>query len=267
MNIATMKIVLYANCQADGIAHFLKKTPLAAEIKVWHNWQVLMKEQPLAGLLDDLRSADVLIFQPCRDGYICVDNVHVPGTDELIQRYVRPGCALVSFAYQFNHGFFPILKVAPGRAGFITGDDVLSWHNSGALREYDADCFIFDCARRFIECLAEQSRREALCSVRMADWILGNYQEKRLFLTQNHPSSGLFVELTKRIMTVMGQLLPDYWDKVYFSGLSSEVENEAGLPGTLPVHPAVVRELGLKYGPSPDSSYYRTLLQDLLKEP
>jgi hypothetical protein len=273
-----MNIVFYCNCQADGILHFLKKTPLAAgnHFSIWYNFRLILLEQDRNACFQALAAADLVIYQPttaldCRDGF------QVPDSNTLFDQCLRHGTPRISFSYQFNHGFFPILKVAPSFDGWITGEDVKqrvrragTWddlssekpifRDSGGQGHYCS----FDCARRFIECLAEQSRREQTCDVQMVDWILANYQTQRLFLTQNHPASALFAELARRIYAhaVCMKGLYHNMPEIPFFGV-----NDAGLPGEMPVHPAVVRELGLKYGAIGDQRVFRTLLEQFVKDP
>lgn len=283
------KLVVYANCQADGIAHFLGKTALAEEyqISVWHNWQVLMKEQSLAGLEWDLAQAEIVVYQPCT-GYKCTDGVSVPGSAQLLDHYCKEKLQ-ISFSYIFNHGFFPILKVAPGRDGWITSESVKAraWAPSSTFaidgdifRSYNAGGLRYDCARRFLECLAEQNSREQKCDIRMTDFILANYRTQRLFLTQNHLTSAMFVEIARQVIAKMIEPL-DLWELVEprnppekESSIESRIkpipwtdENEVNQNGTLPIHPAVVAELGLQYPPSENWDWYRSQLELMVKEP
>lgn len=253
--------VVYGNCQADGLVHFLKKTPLANDFDfaIWHNWQIIMREQPLAGLLADLPRADVLVYQPCK-GYLCTDGVQVPGTDALIAKELRPGAKVLSMAYLYNEGFFPIIKVGDDLNGYITSKSVKALAARGMAT---ADLLAmdgildYDCARRFAECLAEQSRREETTDIKMVPFILAHFQKQRLFLTQNHPTSALYAELAKQVAGLINLDLA--WADIPISS-----ENEVGMNGTLPIHPAVVAELALQYPPDTDLSYYRTLLAELV---
>lgn len=263
-------LLFYANCQADGVEWFIRKTPLAdqLEIKTWHNWRVLMLEEPLARLMADAARAAIFIYQPCK-GYICTDGVTVPTTDEIIARVLRPDCVKISFSYVYNTGPFPILKYAKGPDGFITGQCVRSEAKAfpkWLLESYDAGTLNFDCALRFAECLAEQSRREETTDIKMAPWILQNFQSQKLFLTQNHPTSALFVELAVRILWQLGVNWPHGERMPTPTSIHWTTENEANLPGALPVHPSVVRELGLKYDADPDDGTYRKLLEQMIQE-
>lgn len=270
---------LYGNCQMDGILHFLRKTPLASEFdfKVWHNWRlVLLEEEFTPEFLQSVSESSVFIYQPTGE-FLNVKGEMIPSTDFILANHVRPDAIKISLPYVWNSGFFPILKAAPSFEGWLTGREVKSLCRcdpATLLENYDFGdaCLLnFDCALRFAECLAEQSRREQTCDIKMADFILANFQTQRLFLTQNHPSSVLFVELTKRIiwrLIMSGVEMRDgTWNIKCSPDISWTDINEANLPGALPVHPAVVSELRLKYAADADYSYYRKLLEEFIANP
>lgn len=275
-----MNICLYGNCQNDGLLHFLRKTRLAdeAQFKIWHNWRIiLLEEESIAGLVDSLPDADVFIFQPCR-GALCTDGKMIPNTDELC-RLAKPDCVRISYSYVFNMGFFPLLNVSPGPDGWITaallkqrtwGPDSLSRHHD-LMRDYNAGRLHFDCAKRFVECAAEQSKREQETDIKMVPWILQNYRKQRLFLTQNHLTSAVFAELARQILwKVYGPM--GSWQTQRKDGLTWKTidipwtdQNEAQMNGVMPVHQAVVDELGLEY-PATEGAheYYRDLLEKMM---
>lgn len=274
---------LYGNCQMDGCRHFLAKTRMGEEyeFQTFHNWRLMLNEEETAKeLLHFAKESDVFIYQPCR-GYECKDGTKVPSTDKIITTLASRAKS-ISYAYQFQTGFFPIIKVGDGWDGWITGEhvkkrlrEVIKGHYNGAAGmtiDYYSDHLQFDCARRFIECLAEQARREEETDIKMVPWILQNYRKQRLFLTYNHPTSALFAELAKRIYCVVFDALTDHFDGVrlidwYGKEIPWTGENEANMNGVMPIHPAVVRELGLEYQPTDNSiEYYRDLLEQMMRE-
>lgn len=268
-------ICSYSNCQGGGVWHFLKKTPISDDYDLVqvNNWQVILGEQPRSLLYDSIKKAEVLLYQPTGE-FLCTDGQKIPSSDELISDLLSKEAMRISYSYQYSTGFFPILKVANGFDGFVTGECVKEllrrrppdWpvgNEDYPLRRYDVDDLCYDCALRFAECLAEQSRREAECTIGMTDFILANFQKQRLFLTQNHPTSALYAELARRIAW---HIDPTDGDLDQVPAIPIVSENEAGMNGTLPVHPAVVRELGLKYPADADCSVYRTMLEQMIKE-
>lgn len=244
--------VSYANCQSIGICHFLKKTPMAQhyDFKLWNNWQIVLKEQDPAGLLEDAERADVFLYQPTDAMYGALS------TGVFCNEVVPKDCIKISYPYIFNTGFFPIVKSGK----FWTGDwwlhmakespeNLVKLYDNGMMQP-------FDCARRFAENLAEQSRREAGCTIKLAPWILENFQTQHLFLLCNHPASALLIEAARRILVLAG------YDDME---IPITHPNEAALPGWHALHPAVKRELGIQYDQEPggDMEFYRALFAEL----
>lgn len=271
--------LLYGNCQMDGVAHFLRKTRMADDFDfvIVHNWQLMMGEQLPKVLYESLPKAHVVVYQPCR-GYDCRDKSQVPGTHELLNR--APRAKGISFAYQFNHGFFPLVKLSDGRNGWITSDQVkrrvdgidrrdpIGFSRARVIVDYQSGNLAFDCCRRFIECIAEQGRREKETDVRMVPWIVQEYRRQRLFLTHNHPTSALFAELATQIhFHVYGGVETAMSARVGEMRIANCDENEAKMNGVMPLHPAVVNEMGLEYFPTDGATeYYRTQLEQMIKE-
>lgn len=257
-----MKICVYANCQGDGIVHFLKKTFLGhpdnkTEWAVYHNWMMLTKEQTPEDLERDAATCDLFLYQPTPEA-----KYERLSTEWMVDNIVPKAAQKISFAYWYNHGFFPIIQ-HPG--GFITGREVIEAMDGKLpayqiMARYNADRFNYDCPKRFLECLAEQAHRERNTDVRLVPFILANCQKRRLFLLENHPASPLFVEAANQIIKQLFNVTrghPD-WDVSY-------ADNEANLPGgMLPVHPAAARELGLEYGKGEDYDIYAIHLQALI---
>lgn len=259
-----MKICIYANCQGDGVAYFMRKAVPSLDICVHRNYQLMIGEQDPAALLRDVDQADVFIYQPT-DAFP-TKNGEVPSTAFLADNVFRGRREHeISFAYQFNTGFFPIVKSGQWWTGAevmarakIVCNSAACQRNNNTLQRYDLGMLSFDCARRFAENLSEQSRREAGCSLRFAPFILRNFQTKHLFVMHNHPASALFEEMAFRMLAQIGQNV----DRTPYTH-----PNEAGLPGYHGVHPAVIRELGLQYEPNregEDMEFYRTLITELL---
>lgn len=251
------RCTIYANCQGDGIAHFLRKTAMAEhyEFKVWRNYQLMLGEQTAAGLMEDVTSADLFIYQPT-PGFLCKCGAEVPSTDEMVKR-LKPRTMALSFSYQFNTGFFPIVKSGKWWTGREL--DGLAFCGAPLLEMYDnGEILSFDCALRFAENLAEQSRRERECVMKFVPFILENFQSKHLFVMHNHPASALFVEMAQTVL----RFVEPKWDVP----IAYDHPNESNLPGYHAVHPAVIRELGLTYTPDrrgEDAEFYRSLITEL----
>lgn len=250
--------IAYANCQGDGLAHFLRKVPEfneAYEIRVWHNWQIIMGESDPAGLNADAAKADIFIYQ------------HTPSlkygslsSEDMVANLIPKSCQHICISYAWNTGFFPIVQ----HGCWWTGDDVIARARAGedikAHFEQDPLSMRYDCARRFAENLAEQGRREAVCDIKMVPWILENYRKAHLFLLCNHPASPLLVAWAREILRKINPA----WDQ----DIPIASANEANLPGFHWLHPAVIWELHLEYSiEEGDRTPFPFWMGELMKKP
>lgn len=250
------KLCIYANCQGRGVSYFLSKTSFIErfEIRLHENYRIILNETSPDALMADAANCDVFLYQP-----MSAQKHGMLSTEEMIANVVPKSAMKLAWSYQFNHGFFPICKYG----SWHTGNEVMymaqnSIESKHLVSLYESDVLSFDCARRFAECLAEQARREETCDIKLVSWILQNFQTKHLFTMVNHPASELFVEIVRRILKAVD---------IPCGEIPILSANESCLPGYHAVHPAVVRELGLKY-PIPqsdgaDANFYRVLIEEL----
>jgi hypothetical protein len=246
--------LFYTNCQGDGILHFLKQSDLAQEydFQIFHNWQIILGEQDPKDLHVAATHADVFIYQPHEAQH------GAKSTEEIKSGLLPAHCKTLSFAYQYNHGFFPIIK-HPG--GWHTGKAVIerAKHGINLMASYKARVINFDCVGRFAACLAEQARREEHVDLKFVPFILDAYRYTRLFLTENHPTSFFFQYMAMMVYKALrpaAETLPNF---------SYKTENDVNLPCGVPHHPIATRELGLEYEESsPDLSEYDKWMEELI---
>lgn len=213
-----MKIVFYANCQFSGLQYLLDRhlssVGVDADFVHIENY-TLIKDHGLISE-DILSSADVFIYQPiaAQHGEYSTD-VTVANN---ILTGLRTDCIKVAFPYIYNSGLWPLVPPADidsviggfGQAGQYLNRDVIERYAddgvtlASVLREYNRGQIDFHYLRRFEESLAVLRRKEASCDVKVADYIEENVRERRLFLTQNHPTTCLFVHCTNQILPMMG---------------------------------------------------------------
>lgn len=251
-----MKVVFYANCQADGVVHFLKKSSICRDwdFHVYHNYQIILGEQSAEALRWHMATCDAFIYQPT-DEQPCPGGT-IPPTDYMLKMHLLKRADHVSFPYVFNNGFFPIVKHSGGWeiADDLTAPNPFGKYNSGNVNH--------GLALRFLTCLREQSRREASCDIRLAPFILARFPEERLFLTENHPTSAIYLEIARQLMHKLR--IPITWalERAEYP------ENDVNSPGgAYPIHPAAVRELGLKY-PATEGAhdFYANLLHQYIQD-
>lgn len=261
--------VIFANCQGSGLAHFLRKTQFAEHyvIEVWHNFQLILAEQEADAMLSNLKEADVFIYQPTVE-FKSKSGQRIPSTDEILDAHIPFDCVRASFAYNFNHGFFPAVKHGDWKSGRKVAEiaDCYLSHppfhvKDRMFRELNAGTLTFDCALRFLTCLIEQQRRERGVSLPMAGWISDNFQKERLFNTENHPSPALYIALAKAFLQGFDH------GRFYTEDLAYGGEPFYPNETVYPVSPQAVRELNLLYGPDPDGhDWVRARLEELMKD-
>lgn len=266
-------VVFYTNCQSQGIIHFLRKTPLADECDFirQNNWQLIMGEQDIDEFFAILQRADVVVYQPTTE-HKCTNGFLMPDTETLLKKYA-PNCHRISFVYQYNDGFFPLIKhgvwkTSPDLIAKMVATRRNPILQDAIYQQYNAGLLTFDCARRFAECLAEQAHREEMenADIQTASFILQRFQREQLFISENHPASALYEELAYQIGE---ELRFRFSVPPTIPSLTFQYEgaNECNMPGEMPVHEAVVKELGLRY-PATEKAheYYRTKLDELFRD-
>lgn len=244
--------VIYANCQGSGLEHFLRKTPFIDEYDIvsYQNYRLILKEQSSDEMIRDAQRCDLFLYQPTGEIY------GILGTGEICRSVLKDGALRLSFSYVFNTGVFPI--VFHGK--WWTGASVIEEAKRGTdiTLLYDTDALEYDCYDRFYDNLSEQNRREQVCDIRLSNWMWDHYKTKHLFLLCNHPTSHVFVEMARQVLQAV---------RIPFSGEIPITHcNEANLPGFHSLHPAVKRELDLKYDvtdPGADSEFFRKLIVQL----
>lgn len=240
-----MNTLIFANCQADGLATFLPLLGYPGPITVFRNYQLILGEQKKEDLFRAAGETEVLIYQPTDPKYAEISSDHIISL-------LPPGARTVRFAYAYNHGFFPLVE---GRDWYIPAFDQSL---ETALEEYDKGLTDFRFWPRFIECLNVQTQREIDCDVRTASWILDN-ADILPFLTYNHPDSYHFDAIARQVMHVLKlHITPS---AAWTASLNLANLNLANLPCTVPVSEYAVRQYGSKRVPNPYAyDYYRKLL-------
>ena len=236
-----MKVVLYANCQAGGLAHFLKKR-MPVQCEVFHNYQLILGEQKPDDLRRATKDCDWFIYQPTDS------DRHGELASGALLELLPPHAQSLSFAYQFNTGFFPLVELGDLMGSEHMPEEYWTIGRNDLSALYDQWRIDFGFLERFQRCLEEQYWREHLCvhdsgfenSLRTYKWIIDNSHQE-LFLNHNHPASALFAELARQAaekMTGKPQ------EPIPFTS-----ENEAELPCCMPVSAYTIREYGWKRDP------------------
>ena len=198
-----MNIVVFGNCQAQSIGKFLSLSLNSSEYKIttYQNNSRTGNMGTQADILNGIAQADILIYQPLQDHHGDLSEKNI------LTNVVSKNCKLISFPYIFNSGAYSLIHSprSPGRSyGKIYGENIiinlLEKHDlDTVLKLYENHQIDFDLHNRFEKCIAELARRESNTDIKLTEFITDNYQQHKLFLTCNHPTTVVFSEMCKQI--------------------------------------------------------------------
>jgi len=240
--------VIFGNCQSFGLAHFLRKAKFPYDIKVFENYKLILKEQTPEALRESAAQCDLFIAQPTRE------MAHGELSAEYyIEKVIPKTAQVITFPYCVNNGFFPLIGHGDGFMGTAEmSADYWKLSKDCLLAMYDTGLIDFALWPRFLACAAEQARREQQCDIRLSTWIINN-RHLPLFLNFNHPSSLLFAELAREVISFVNDAEAP---EIHVHGL-----NEANLPCDLPFSSYVIEEFNWQIQANPFAhAHYRKLL-------
>jgi hypothetical protein len=152
------------------------------------------------------------------------------------------GKPLISFAYFYNSGYAELIY-SSSKNSCVGEEYILNYLKKGfspqeIKKDYLDGKIGFNVKERFYESLKEMERREMACDLKMGKFIRENYQNTKLFATNNHPHKIVFEQYLRQL-EYLGFLKPK---KPYNS--SSET-NLSTVPA--PITPMCKEALGYKF--------------------
>ncbi|NGX54106.1 MAG: hypothetical protein K1000chlam4_00829 [Chlamydiae bacterium] len=229
------KCLVYANCQGDALAHWLNKNSLFSSeyvIDKISNYEHIFDQKKIPKNL--FRRADLCIYQP-------IGNSHgIYATSNLL-RLLKPSCKTISFPYIYNDGLWPIYKNGDK---IVNQEPIVELIQQGCslleiMTKFISRNINFKLKERFENSLNELRKREQETDLKGAQYILDNYQHKKLFLTCNHPATNLIIHYMNQVLKQLN--LPMMQNSEQFH------PNDAGLPGCYPSSPYGRKELNIFY--------------------
>lgn len=234
----TWNIVMYANCQSKGIEICLNDI---IEATFYHlvNYEYISEKKILP--IEMLKNADVFIYQP-------IDPKHgIYSTDSTIENsictYLSPHCKKISFPYIYNSAMWPFVPEETvsyindidkdtrnkkyrdvesiqklKEAGF-SSDEIKEKYMNGEID--------FEYQKRFNRCMSILKEKEKICDVKISNFIENNIHNFKMFLTQNHPTTQVFIHCANQILKILGS------DRYIENGIQYP-SNVANLPGEWP---------------------------------
>lgn len=280
---AEVTVIVYGNCQAQAVASIFE----TAQIAGFHVLYLRSFDEPGAP------SAELSLLDVAKCGLLWEQH------DELhpfpYRSWLPPNCRVVKFPSVDFNALWPLTCVNPyGRPSppkypfgqFPYGDRaIVSCLQERSDVESVLECYdrtssesLPDAARFLALEKARLSARDSKCDVKMADFVVGNFQKQRLFWTVNHPSSALLCELTQRLLDESSDAYASLKALAPHEILNRRFEKAGPLGvSSIPIHPAVARAYDLQwYRPEEElfqnwgdcytyEGYFRALIGDSLE--
>jgi len=269
-----LKVLIYANCQGSGIEKFIfPEISKHMDVSISHevNYAAITGgygESNVSNLPEDFMSkiqeADVFIYQPIAEKH------GVLSTNKLVKysitNFLPENCLSISFPYAYNNALWPVfsegksikidsllLKAAKNSS---SEKELISLYNSGNIR--------FEFYDRFETTSQILEEKESYCDVKISKYIRANVNKKRLFLTQNHPATDLFIEMSRQVIKIVSKNLGFNFDEQnYVSENTGLNANVVGIPGYYPIDIYSLRHYNFHFMRDPDefaSHYYEAYL-------
>jgi len=208
-----VNLVFYANCQDRGLNYFLQKH-IKFETKHISNFILIKNKNKIP--IDILKQADIFIYQP-------IDKKHgIYSTDTCVENnimsYLSPNCKIISFPYIYNSSLWILIPPAtvdgyignyPDINKYINREPIEKLKVKGysldeVLQMYSKELIDFDYENRFIKSIEILKKKEESCDVKIADFIEKNIRKHKLFFTQNHPTTCVFIHCVNQILSILG---------------------------------------------------------------
>jgi len=217
-------IVIYSNCQSNGIRSCLSYV-IDSNFYEIANYDYIQNKKELP--IEILKNADVFIYQPtkAKHGIYSTD----PEVKGNICSHLNPKCIKIAFPYIYNHAFWPFV---PEDGHYKGGEPITKLKKGGHSLEKITKMFLngeidFEYNKRFNKCMDILREHEKLCDVKVSDFIDKNARNVKLFLTQNHPTTIVFIHCANQILKILGSDL-------YIQNAHRYPPNIAKLPGEWP---------------------------------
>lgn len=230
------KLVFYTNCQCSGLDYFIQKDINNIETTHIENYRLIKNKNQIP--IDILKQADIFIYQP-------IDKKHgIYSTDTSVENnilsYLSPNCTIISFPYIYNSSLWILIPPAniDGYIGnyldidkYINRESIEKLKVKGySLNEvielYSNGLIDFDYENRFNKSIEILKEKEEMCDIKISEFIEKNIRKHKLFLTQNHPTTCVFVHCVNQILSILGH--NHKYDEFAYP------ENICNLPGEWP---------------------------------
>ena len=207
-----MKIVFYTNCQYKGFQYFLNLFNKYT-FDVIENYDIIQHKKPIP--IEILNQADIFIYQPIQEKHgIYSTCEHVKNN---ICIYLPIHCKKISFPYIYNSAFW--ILIPPAKIDNLIGDYGTNKYNNAEPIEqlkkqgyslntvidmYNKNKIDFNFKKRFENDIQILQTKEKNCDIKISQFIINN-QRKKLFFTQNHPTTSVYVHCINQLLLLLDE--------------------------------------------------------------
>jgi len=209
-----VNIVYYSNCQHSGINYFLKKS--INDIREYHleNYSLIKYKGTIP--VDIIKKADIFIYQP-------IDKIHGiystdPSIESNIMSYLSPECKTISFPYIYNSALWILIPPAnidgyignyPNIDKYVNRKPIEQLKSQGysfndVMQMYSNGVIDFDYENRFNQSIEILREKETSCDVKVSEFIKTHVKKHKLFFTQNHPTTCVFIHCANQVLSLLG---------------------------------------------------------------
>lgn len=232
-----MRVLFYGGCHGAALRRIFERFGDGlTHVDHLTNFQLIRKNLPVP--YEQFTAFDVVVFSPIR-------NKADYNTVHLEEYLSSKGVRFIKFPWLQWEGYFPgMSRVSfPWYSGWwptaleAAGEQFPTFEEFRAA-VYDGSVLHQEALRHFDLTTQKLRIAEEDCDVRVVDFILENFRNRRMFLTPDHAG----VELYKHVASQIAQKIGCTLDPAF---LESTVETQAGI--NFPVLPAVRRALGIGF--------------------
>lgn len=211
-------ITIYSTCQGEGIKYYLRYYFNYNRITVLHNYNIIKNKENIN--INLLKNTDIFIYQEMgkKWGIYSTDETE----DNNIIKYLRKDCIKIIIPYVYADWLWSINKILlrdithnfdeidnlNNCYKYLNEDIIVNLKKQNhsienILEMYDNDKLDFNFNIRKNNSINILKNKEKTCMIKISDFILENYKDKELFLTNNHPTYIILKEMTKQILKIL----------------------------------------------------------------
>jgi hypothetical protein len=203
--------LLYGNCQViyrlkeiiENVEEFIKIYEIVSYIN--HDNENISELKTIS--IEHLQNCDVFIYQPLGEH-------HGVYSTNYVKKFLKNDCVQISYPYIYNCAIYTVY-FEPAITRWSIGTIVnCGWRHiiqlmfdnrslEKILEHYDNNELDFYFNERIDICIEGLRTKEAECTIKVTDFILENFKEKRLFLTQNHLTRYFYKWLANKVFNIL----------------------------------------------------------------